>query len=314
MKIFSWNCRGVGNPTTVRELKQFLVANTPDIVFLCETKIHSNEFSRIRFMCRMEGCLAVSSEGKSGGMALLWRDGVGVTIQNYSKYHIDSLVCMEDGEKFRFTGFYGQTESSLRHQAWDMLRRVKSTVNEGWIVGGDFNAILNDAEKEGGRRKPRALVDEFKNILEELSLTDVRTCNGWFTWTNNREGNRLIKERLDRFVISDDIMERMSFLASFVVRQSKSDHEAILMDLYGSQPKQQGYDPKVWFRYDRCWAKEREARDIISNIWLNKGTNLLEKMELIRERLGPWQHQRYRRMKHKIKSLEKDIGKVMDGL
>ncbi|PPD97602.1 hypothetical protein GOBAR_DD05374 [Gossypium barbadense] len=223
------------------------------------------------------------------------------------------LELFEDGEKFRFTGLYGQTESSLRHQAWDMLRRVKSTVNEGWIVGGDFNAILNDAEKEGGRRKPRALVDEFKNILEELSLTDVRTCNGWFTWMNNREGNRLIKERLDRFVISDDIMERMSFLASFVVRQSKSDHEAILMDLYGSQPKQQGYDPKVWFRYDRCWAKEREARDIISNIWLNKGTNLLEKMELIRERLGPWQHQRYRRMKHKIKSLEKDIGKLMDG-
>ncbi|PPD79155.1 hypothetical protein GOBAR_DD23915 [Gossypium barbadense] len=262
---------------------------------------------------RMEGCLAVSSEGKSGGMALMWRDGVGVTIQNYSKYHIDSVVCMEDGEKFRFTGFYGQTESSLRNQAWDMLRRVKSKVNEGWIVGGDFNAILNDAEKEGGRRKPMALVDEFKDILVELSLTDVKTCNGWFTWTNNREGNRLIKERLDRFVISDDIMERMPFLASFVVRQSKSDHEAILIDLYGSQPKQQGYDPKVWFRYDRCWAKEREARDIISNIWLNRGTNLLEKMELIRERLGPWQHQCYRRMKHKIKSLEKDIGKLMDG-
>ncbi|MBA0834062.1 hypothetical protein Goarm_006449, partial [Gossypium armourianum] len=43
MKIFSWNCRGVGNPATVRE---------------------------------MEGCLAVSSEGKSGGLALLWREGV----------------------------------------------------------------------------------------------------------------------------------------------------------------------------------------------------------------------------------------------
>ncbi|MFQ6636763.1 hypothetical protein Gotur_014105 [Gossypium turneri] len=37
MKIFSWNCRGVGNPVIVRELKQLLVANCPDVIFLCET-------------------------------------------------------------------------------------------------------------------------------------------------------------------------------------------------------------------------------------------------------------------------------------
>ncbi|KAB2024682.1 hypothetical protein ES319_D06G103000v1 [Gossypium barbadense] len=218
MKILCWNCRGVGNPATVRELKQLLVVNVPDIIFLCETKIHANELSRIRFMCRMEGCFAVSSDRKSGGMALMWREGVNVTIQNYSKYHIDSVVRREEGEKFRFTGFYGQTEPSLRNEAWDMLRRVKNTVNEGWIVRGDFNAILNDSEKDGGRRKSRAGMDEFGDILDELSLRDVKTFNGWFTWSNNREGNRMVKERLDRFVISDDIMEKMPFLVSYVVR------------------------------------------------------------------------------------------------
>ncbi|PPD78723.1 hypothetical protein GOBAR_DD24346 [Gossypium barbadense] len=143
-------------------------------------------------------------------------------------------------------------EGRRESHAWDMLRRVKSTVNEGWIVGGDFNAILNDFEKEGGRRKPRALMDEFGDILKELSLTDVKNCNGWFTWTNNRDGNRLVKERLDRFVISDYIMVRMQFLASYIVRQSKSDHEAILMDLYGNKSKEKGNNPMVWFRYDLC--------------------------------------------------------------
>ncbi|TYH38271.1 hypothetical protein ES332_D12G099000v1, partial [Gossypium tomentosum] len=107
------NCRGVGNPATVRELKQLLVANDPDIVFLCETKIHSNAFSRIRSTCRKEGCLAVCSEGRSGGLALMWREGVRVT----------------DGENLRFTGFYGQVDPRLRQHAWDMLRRVKSRNN-----------------------------------------------------------------------------------------------------------------------------------------------------------------------------------------
>ncbi|MBA0628423.1 hypothetical protein Godav_023148 [Gossypium davidsonii] len=72
--------RRVGNPVTVRDLKQLLVANSPDVAFPCETKIHSNSFSRIRSICRMEGCLPVSSEGKKGCLALLWREGVKVEV------------------------------------------------------------------------------------------------------------------------------------------------------------------------------------------------------------------------------------------
>ncbi|PPE00497.1 hypothetical protein GOBAR_DD02478 [Gossypium barbadense] len=253
MKILSWNCRGVGNPVTVRELKQLLVANVPDVIFLCKTKIHSNGFSRIHSMCGMEGCLVVRSKRKSGGLELIWREGIRVTMQNYSKYHIDSLVSMDDGETFRFTGFYGQTDPNLRQQSWDMLRRVKSTINEGWIVGGDFKAILNNFEKEGGRRKPKSSMDDFGDILEELNLTDVKTCNGWFTWTNNKKGNRL----------------------------------AILMDTNGNKPKEKNNDPRAWFRYDICCVKEQEARDISTSIWSNGEGNLLEKMELIRDKLGP---------------------------
>ncbi|KAL1172614.1 hypothetical protein V6Z11_A05G360100 [Gossypium hirsutum] len=171
MKIFSWNvCHGVGNPATVQEFKQLLVANVPDMVFLCETKIQSNSLKRIRTVCRMDGCLAVSSEGKSGGLALLWREGVNVEVQSYSKFHIESV--------------------------------------------------------EGGRRRPKIQLDEFSDFLEELNLTDVKTCNGWFTWTNNRDGTRLVKERLDRFAISEVAMEKMPFLLANIVRQSKPDHES----------------------------------------------------------------------------------------
>ncbi|KAL1185195.1 hypothetical protein V6Z11_A01G098700 [Gossypium hirsutum] len=150
MKIFCWNCRGVGNPATVRELKQLLVVNVPDVLFLCETKIHSNSFSRIRSICRMEGCMAINSEGKSGGIALMWKEGVKVDVQNFSNHHIDFLVTFDENDAIWFTGFYGQADPNLRNQSRDMLRRVKRTIKEGWIVGGDFNTIINNAEKEGG--------------------------------------------------------------------------------------------------------------------------------------------------------------------
>lgn len=34
----SWNCCGLGNPTTGQRLKEIHKKNTPDIMFLCETK------------------------------------------------------------------------------------------------------------------------------------------------------------------------------------------------------------------------------------------------------------------------------------
>ncbi|PPR92754.1 hypothetical protein GOBAR_AA27921 [Gossypium barbadense] len=182
----------------------------------------------LHLLRRMDGCLAVSSEGKSGGLALLWREGVNVEVQSYSKFHIESVVSIDDGERLRFTGFYGQTNPSLR--------------------------------------RPKIQLDEFSDFLEELNLTDVKTCNGWFTWTNNRDGTRLVKERLDRFAISEVAMEKMPFLLANIVRQSKPDHEVILMDTNGSKPKDKGVDHRVWFRYDPCWGKEDEAKDIIKCI------------------------------------------------
>ncbi|XP_017614083.1 uncharacterized protein LOC108459248 [Gossypium arboreum] len=277
MKIFCWNCRGVGNPATVHELKQLLVANALNIVFLCETKIHSNGFSRIRSICKMEGCMAINSKGKSGGIALMWKEGVKVDVQNFSNHHIDSLVTVDENEVIRFTGFYGQADPNLRSQSWDMLRRVKRTVKEG-----------------KGRRKPRKPMDEFSDILDELALIDIKTSNGCFTWSNNREGANLVKERLDRFLISKDMIKKLPFITTKVMHQSKLDYEANLLNTIGCKPGEKRCDYRSCFRYDACWAKEKEARDIITHIWADKNSDILNKMDNTREELEQYWVQRAR--------------------
>ncbi|KAA3457072.1 reverse transcriptase [Gossypium australe] len=265
-------------------------------------------------MCRMDGCLAVSAKRKSGGLALLWKERTKVTIQNYSKFHIDALVGQDDGTSLRFTGFYGNSAPDLRMQAWDILRRIKSIIKEGWIVGGDFNDILNESEKSGGRRKSKTAMAEFCELFEDLSMSDTKTRAGWFTWSNNREGSGLVKERLDRFLVSVDIVESMPFIETKVIRQSKSDHYAILLDTVWSKPRERDRDPDQWFRYDMCWSKEQEAKDIIKSVWSNKERNLIEKVVDIRERLGPWQYNRYKKMRKKINALDREISNLMDKL
>lgn len=96
----------------------------------------------------MQNCLAVDSNRKSGGIAMLWRDEVEVVIQNYLSNHIDSLVKVDNMINIRFTGFYGHTDPTARDQSWEILKKIGRIVREEWIIGGDFNAILDDAEKE----------------------------------------------------------------------------------------------------------------------------------------------------------------------
>ncbi|KAK5802560.1 hypothetical protein PVK06_030162 [Gossypium arboreum] len=156
-------------------------------------------------------------------------------------------------------------------------------------------------------------MDDLCDTLDELNLIDVKPCDGWFTWTNNREGDRLVKERLDRFVVLDVFMEQLPFLTSYIIRQSKSDHEAIMMDTNGSKPKEKRANNRFWFRYDTCWAEEQDLKDIITSIWSKEDCNMLEKMDLTRDKLGPWQYHHFKRLKYKIRGLEKEIGKLMDG-
>ncbi|KAH1039300.1 hypothetical protein J1N35_041043 [Gossypium stocksii] len=41
---------------------------------------------------------------------------------------------------------------------------------------------MDDAEKEGRRRKAGTHMEDFREVLEELALVDIKPSRGWFTW------------------------------------------------------------------------------------------------------------------------------------
>ncbi|PPS07274.1 hypothetical protein GOBAR_AA13381 [Gossypium barbadense] len=126
---------------------------------------------------RMDSCLTVDAIGKSGGLALLWREGTKVDITNYSRNHIDSLIYLDNDNIVRFTIYYGNADQNHGNSSWDMLKRVGRAVKETWIVGV-FNAIFSNS-KESGRGK---------------------------------ECDALVKERLDRFMISANDVNKFLFI------------------------------------------------------------------------------------------------------
>ena len=55
MNCLSWNCRGLGNPRTVRQLQDLASRFKPEIVVLMEVKINMEKMERIKVRLKFEG-------------------------------------------------------------------------------------------------------------------------------------------------------------------------------------------------------------------------------------------------------------------
>lgn len=142
--------------------------------------------------------VSVDRLGQAGGLALLWRKSVTVDLQSLSQNHIDVHVSIP-GEtlKWRCTGFYGFADQAFRYRSWELLRHLADHNDLAWVVGGDFNEILSNEEKVGGRPRASHLIENFRQALLDCSLADVGYIGDKFTWTNNRTAPNTVRCRLD---------------------------------------------------------------------------------------------------------------------
>ena len=87
----------------------------------------------------MKHGLIVPSEGKSGGLALLWKEGINEDVQMYSQSHIDAfalvihqLLSMNYLELLHVTGehrgHFRKALSLINHQLWHWMASV--TINQ----------------------------------------------------------------------------------------------------------------------------------------------------------------------------------------
>ena len=50
MNLLCWNCRGLGNPWSVRQLRRWSSFYAPDIVFVSETMINKNDVEALKIV------------------------------------------------------------------------------------------------------------------------------------------------------------------------------------------------------------------------------------------------------------------------
>ncbi|XP_040998143.1 uncharacterized protein LOC121244182 [Juglans microcarpa x Juglans regia] len=196
MKTLSWNLRGLGNPRSIRTFRDLITREVPDILFLQETRMKSQQLEFCKLKLGFRNCFGVDSVGRSGGLALLWKDEINVSIVNFSNNHVHAIVVNDDGGKWLLTGVYGHPDSNLRCEVWSLLKALGRGVNSPWLVFGDFNEILTNFEKYGGNLRCENQMREFREVLACCELRDLGYVGPCYTWSNRRErrkGRRLLR-------------------------------------------------------------------------------------------------------------------------
>ena len=129
MSILSWNCQGLRNPWTINALKRAWNKEAPIYVFLMETKLTTDQLNAKKQSRTYNQGIAVSSEGSSGGLALLWKLGAKIYVKNFSCWFIDAyVVCETIGLTWRLTGFYGQLDTSKREETRTLLESLGRSI------------------------------------------------------------------------------------------------------------------------------------------------------------------------------------------
>ena len=106
---------------------------------------------------------------------------LGVWVDSFSKYHIDSIIHGGSDQAWRLTSFYGEPDTSLRSEGWNMLRMLGSKPQLPWCCFGDFIELLEVHDKQGRAPWAHNLMQKFCDALDHCGIVDLGFSRSEFT-------------------------------------------------------------------------------------------------------------------------------------
>ena len=186
---------------------------------------------------------------------------------------------------------YGLLEKVNKPTFWDSLIVVGEDFVNPWLCIGDFNFVLDQSEKLGGRPITNSSHCSFKGFIDQLGLVDLRFVGNPFTWCNNRQGFATIKERLDKGLASLDWIHQHLEFSLTHLPASIYDHNPISLNTNTSS----AYLPRP-FKFEEFWTLDPTCGNLetfcywLSSCLLSEKANSNQSCSQKMEHHSLWQH------------------------
>eukprot|EP00253_Pinus_taeda_P023556 PITA_23556 len=284
MIITSWNIRGLNSRGKQRHLRDRLKKDKPSILIVQETKTSMQKMEEImsRWNTQYE-IMGQDAAGSAGGLAILWNPEE-IQFGNWTSFpRILSVMfrLIGSSEWVALSGVYGPHSPNERKGFLQNMKSIRRLYPEmPWIIDGDFNIIMTLVEKRGGLRRTNQDMEAFRNMISEQRMVDIQIINGIHTWNNHRGGSNQIASRLDRFLVSEQIMNRDVYIEAIILPAIGSDHWPIKLEIYLKQgPK------KCPFRTEAIGRISKEIPKMVTrdqNLALMRAATLEEVEEVVK--------------------------------
>ncbi|KAL0294270.1 UNVERIFIED_CONTAM: hypothetical protein Sradi_6895900 [Sesamum radiatum] len=154
----------------------------------------------------------------------------------------------------------------------DLTRLSTLTTTVPWLVGGDFNTVVDTSEVCGQSGDIRGAAEEFRGCLRDTGLITLPMQGERFTWHNCSRDSRSLWKRLDRLLVNDQWLTTWPSTSYLSLNARTSDHSPLVL-------RGDATDRTVgMFRFDNYLARSTEFIPSVQRVWQHRivGTAMYE--------------------------------------
>ncbi|XP_023918482.1 uncharacterized protein LOC112030031 [Quercus suber] len=267
MNIIIWNCKGALKPSFQKHVRELVQNHDPAILVVMETRVGGERARAITDNLPFDGVIHMDTIGYAGGLWVLWMSEkveVSSLASTEQEIHI-SVKVRPSNLSWLFSAIYASPRSAERHILWNNLIKVADLHNMPWVIAGDFNEPLLEDDKFGGRAVSvnRSLL--FKECLDYCNMIDIGFSGPRFTWSNRREVQALIQERIDRFFVNPSWCVLYPDAKVVHLTRCHSDHCPVLLEM---QPREVNRRERP-FMFQTCWLSNITFPKVVAQAWRN---------------------------------------------
>ena len=254
-----WNCRGIGNNSTLNHLKGMICKFKIPFVALLEPMLAGDKASRIMTKLKMDQvwCNSVADNK----IWTFWDNSISVSHYNDTSQVSTFRVKNGLNEEVYLSVVYAACDRTPRRDLWVDMLNLSSGIDQPWLIGGDWNCVTATSECIGGGAFDFPSADDFVDFLQFNGLGEVNHVGNVFSWCNNQQGVSRIYKRLDRMVANADFLDNFQFTVTYLPRVH-SDHAPMLIK--SSEEWKGGPTP---FRFQAMWTLHANFQDFIKEKW-----------------------------------------------